>query len=51
MWFEEVGNDLYTDGFQENKLALLMKINETHEITIQNVVNCVEGAVNKSKPY
>ena len=35
MWFEEVGNDLYSAGFKDDKLALLMKLNEVNEIALQ----------------
>ena len=38
MWFEEVTNELYEAGIQDDKLALIAKINESNDIAIQTAV-------------
>ena len=38
MWFEEVTNDLYTAGIDDDNLALLHKINESNDIAIQTPI-------------
>ena len=35
MWYEEVTNELYEAGIQNDKLALIAKINESNDIAIQ----------------
>lgn len=38
MWFEEVTNDLYTAGVDNDNLALLHNINESNDIAIQTPI-------------
>ena len=38
MWYEEVTNQLYEAGVNDNKLALLAKINESNDIAIKTPV-------------
>ena len=38
MWLEEVMNDLYEAGVNDDKLALISKINESNEIAVQTPV-------------
>ena len=35
MWYEEVANDLFEAGITDDKLSLLLKINESNEIAIK----------------
>ena len=34
LWFEEVTNDLFEPGLDDDKLVLLNKVNESNEISI-----------------